>query len=152
MCDEISSRFNELKFQHGLKFFTIHSAPWMELFAKIISKRLHLRCFTGFWMRLCCVCDNYLSVNFLHNLFCYFLICGDSKPFLFQLFRSSMKLIHLHYNCGTEITGIRPWVSTWCPNIKKMKVQNVCILWSVLILSSPYEKICMVIKMTTFLA
>ena len=36
-------------------------------FAKIIShvrKRLHLRCSTGFWMCLCCVRNNYLSVNF----------------------------------------------------------------------------------------
>ena len=97
---------------------------------------------------------------FLRNLFCYFLVCGDSKLFLWQLFRFFMKLIHLHYssqktvlqrlmtsfnlflnNWGTEIIGIRPYVSTWCPNIKKMNAHKLCILWSPLNLSSiPYEK------------
>ena len=89
MWDEISSRFNELKFQPRLKFSTIKSARKMKLFAKIIinvCKRLHLRCLTGFWMCQCCVRDNYLSVNFLTQLF--LLLCGDSK-----LFRFSIKLI-----------------------------------------------------------
>ena len=62
---------------------------------------------------------------FLHNFF-YFLVCGDSKLFVFRLFRFSIKLIHLHtgskivlerlvtssnllpHNWGTEIIGIRP--------------------------------------------
>ena len=55
--DEISSK---MKFQLG-------SAFKIELFVKItirFHKRLHLRCFTGFWMCLCCEYDNYLSVNF----------------------------------------------------------------------------------------
>ena len=36
MRDEISSRFNELKFQPGLKI-SIWSAPKMELFEKIVK-------------------------------------------------------------------------------------------------------------------
>ena len=39
----------------------------MELLAKIfghVRKRLHLRCLTGFWICLCYVRDNYLSVSF----------------------------------------------------------------------------------------
>ena len=48
---------------------------------------------------------------------------------------------------------IRPYVLTWYPNIKKMKAHEEYILWGLLNLSSiPYEKICMVIKMTNFLA
>ena len=71
MRDEISSRLNELKFQPWLKFSTIQTAPKIELSAKIINvrKRLHLRCLTGFWMCLCCVRDDYLSLNFLTQLF-----------------------------------------------------------------------------------
>ena len=47
--------------------FNWGSAFKIELFVKItisFHKRLHLRCFTGFWMCLCCEYDNYLSVNF----------------------------------------------------------------------------------------
>ena len=136
----------------------------MELSAKIFSpvrERLSLRCLTGFWMCLCCVCENYLSVDFPTQPFRYFLLWGDSKLFISQLFRFSMELIHLHYSwqqnrvakIGDIFQSVRPWVSTWCPNIKKMKANKVCILWSLFILSSfPYEKVCMIIKMTTFLA
>ena len=48
---------------------------------------------------------------------------------------------------------IRLYVLTWYLNIKKMKAHEECILWGLINLSSiPYEKICMVIKMTTFVA
>ena len=74
-------------------------------------------------------------------------IIGD-KIALEKLVTSSSLFL---YNEGTENIGIRPYAWTWCPNIKKMKAHKICVLWSLLILSSiPYEKICMVIKMTTF--
>ena len=72
MRDEISSwRFNDLKVQvvkfPGLRLSTKKSATKLELLAKIFShvrKRLQFWCLTGFWMCLCYVHDNYLSVNF----------------------------------------------------------------------------------------
>ena len=57
--EKISSRFNELKFQHGLKI-SIWAAPKIEI-----------------WCRMChgCVSDNYLSVSFPTQpyllLFCF---------------------------------------------------------------------------------
>ena len=50
-----------------------------------VRKKLHLRFLTGFWMCQCFVRHNYLSVNFATQSFCYFLVRGDSKLFLFQL-------------------------------------------------------------------
>ena len=50
-------------------------------------------------MRLCYVRDIYLFINFPtqpHLLL--FLVYGDAKHRLYQLFRFSMKLIHMHYN------------------------------------------------------
>ena len=47
----------------------------IEFFAKMVNhfrKRLHLGCLTGFWMRLCCVRDNYLSVKFFIQPFVFF--------------------------------------------------------------------------------
>ena len=89
MRDEILSRFKELKFQPRLKFSTLWSAPNMEFFAKIIinvRKRLHLRCLTGFWMCLCCVRNNYLSVNFLTQLFLLVSCLWWFKAFSFLTF------------------------------------------------------------------
>ena len=66
MRDKISSRFNELKFQPGLKI-SIWAALNIELFVGIIDhfcKRLHLRCLNECRMGHCCVSDNYLFVGF----------------------------------------------------------------------------------------
>ena len=66
MRDKISSTFNELKFQPGLKI-SIWAALNIELFAGIIDhfcKRLHLRCLNECRMGHCCVSDKYLSVGF----------------------------------------------------------------------------------------
>ena len=63
---EISSRFNELKFQPGLKI-SIWAAPKIEGFAEIVNhfcKRLHFRCLNGCRMCHGCVSDSYLSVSF----------------------------------------------------------------------------------------
>ena len=73
-----------------------------RFFAKMVDhfcKRLHLRCLTGFWMRLCCVRDNYLFVKFLIQPYLlHFLdFSGDSKLRLFQLFRFSIN----SYICTT---------------------------------------------------
>ena len=60
----------------------------MALFAKIIHhfcKRLHLRCLTGFWRRLCCV--SYIV------LFVTFFVSSDSKLCIFQLCRFPKKLL-----------------------------------------------------------
>ena len=47
----------------------------------------------------CAACVIIISLQiFLHNIFCYFLVYGDSKLFLFQLSRLFIKLIHLYYN------------------------------------------------------
>ena len=89
MWDEISLRFNELKFQPRLKFSTIKSTPKIEIFAKMISnvcKRLHLRCLPGFWMCLCCVRDNYLSVNFPTQPFLLLSCLWWFKAFSFSTF------------------------------------------------------------------
>ena len=72
---------------------------WWSFFVKMVNhfhKRLHLGCLTGFWMHLCCVHDNYLYVKFFIQPYLDF--SGGSKLCLFQLFRFSLKLIHLHYN------------------------------------------------------
>ena len=83
----------------------------MELFVKLINhfhKKLHLRCLTGFWMRLCYVRDNYLSVHKI-NLICanfprqtylllFFVFSGDLLLCLFQNFPFSMTLMQLHYS------------------------------------------------------
>ena len=75
--EKISSRFNELKFQHGLKI-SIWAAPKIEVFAETVNhfcKRLHLTCLNGCRMCHGYVSDNYLSVSFptqpylLHFLF-----------------------------------------------------------------------------------
>ena len=75
--EKISSRFNELKFQHGLKI-SIWAALKIEVFAETVNhfcKRLHLRCLNGCRMCHGYVSDNYLSVSFptqpylLHFLF-----------------------------------------------------------------------------------
>ena len=131
-----------------------------------VRKRLRLRCLTGLWMCQCCVCNNYL-----HNFFVTFLflviqsffffnfsdfpwnsyICTTvgNKIVLERLVTSSNLFLH---NWGAEIIGIRLFVSTWRPNVKRMKAHKVRILWSLLILSSIlYKKICMVIKMVTLL-
>ena len=66
MRDKISARFNELKFQPGLKI-SIWAAPKIETVEEIVNhfcKRLHLRCLNGYRMCHCCVRDNYLSVSF----------------------------------------------------------------------------------------
>ena len=66
MRDKISSRFNELKFQPGLKI-SKWAAPKIETVEEIVihfCKRLHLRCLNGYRMCHCCVRDNYLSVSF----------------------------------------------------------------------------------------
>ena len=108
----------------------------MELLAKIFShvrKRLHLKCLTVFWMCPCCVRDNYLSVNFSTQPFLLLSSLWWFKFFIFQLFRFSMKLmkpIHLHYNWQQNRVGkmgdifqpVRPYVSTWCQNIKKNEI------------------------------
>ena len=131
----------------------------MELFAKIISHvriRLCLRCLTRFWMYMCCVRDNYLSVNFsIQPLFVTFLFAVMQSFFFFNFFDFAWNLytcttigkkivlerlvifsnLFLH-NWRTKIIGIRPYVSTWCSNIKKIKAHKVCILWGLLILSS----------------
>ena len=77
MRDKISSRFNELKFQPGLKI-SIWAAPKIETVEEIVihfCKRLHLRCLNGYRMCYCCVSDNYLSVSFPTQpyllLFCF---------------------------------------------------------------------------------
>ena len=62
----------DLKCHHGLKSWnfsfglkiSIHSVPKKELFVKIVNRfcnRLHLTCFNGFSIHLCCVRDDYLS-------------------------------------------------------------------------------------------
>ena len=74
--------------------------------SKIVNnfcKRLHLRCWAGFWMRLCCVLDNYIPVIFskppylLLSLTCLFSVEIQSFVF-FQLLPFSMKFIQLHCN------------------------------------------------------
>ena len=86
MRDEISSRFNKLKFQPGLKISTLSSH---------FHKRLPLTCLTGFCLWLCCVRDDNLSENFptqpYMSLFLVF--SGGSKFCLLQLFLFSMQLI-----------------------------------------------------------
>ena len=55
------------------------------------------------------VCVIIVSLQiFLHNLFCHFLVCGDSKLFLFQLFRFSMKLIP-----WTKLATKSNWKDWW---------------------------------------
>ena len=62
----------DLKCHHGLKSWnfsfglkiSIYSVPKKELFVKIVNRfcsRLHLTCFNGFSIHLCCVRDDYLS-------------------------------------------------------------------------------------------
>ena len=101
----------EMKSHHGLMSWNFipglksryKQSLWLSFLAKIVNhfrKRLHLGCLTGFWMRLFCVCDNYFFAKFLIQpyLLLFLDFSGDSKLRLFQLFRFSMKLIHLHYN------------------------------------------------------
>ena len=112
MRDEIlSSRFNNLKFQPWLKLSTIQSAPKMEFLTKIFSYACKGSILD---LSLCSECACAVCViiiclqTFPLNFFCYLLICGDSKLFVFQLFRSSMKhmkLIHLHYNWQQNRVG-----------------------------------------------
>ena len=124
----------------------------------------------GVWMGSECasaVCVIIISLQiFLHNVFVTLLFAVIQSFFFFnfsdfpwnsytcttivnkialeRLLTSSSLFLH---NWGTEIIGIRPYVPTWCPNIKKMKAHKVYILWNLLILSSiPYEKLCMVKK------
>ena len=51
-------------------------------------------------MQLYFLRDNYLSLHFPTQpyLLLFLVFSRESKLFLFQLFRFSMKLIHLHYN------------------------------------------------------
>ena len=101
----------EMKPHHGLMRWNfipdlkfLYKQPLRQSFLRKwfnhFRKRLYLGCFTGSWMRLCCVHDNYVSVKFLTQpyLLLFLDFSGDSKVRLFQLFRFSMKLIHLHYN------------------------------------------------------
>ena len=90
--DKISSRFNELKFQHGLKI-SIWAAPKIEVFAETVNyfcKRLHLRCLNGCRMCHGCVSDNYLSVSLPTQpyllLFLFSLVIQSFVFFKFPIF------------------------------------------------------------------
>ena len=88
MQDEISSsRFNDLEFQPWLKLSIIWFATKMELLTKIFSdvrKKLYLR--TRFWICLCCVSDNYLSVSFPTQPFLLLSSSWWCKAFYFSTF------------------------------------------------------------------
>ena len=90
--EKISSRFNELKFQHGLKI-SIWAAPKIEVFAETVNyfcKRLHLRCLNGCRMCHGCVSDNYLSVSLPTQpyllLFLFSLVIQSFVFFKFPIF------------------------------------------------------------------
>ena len=87
-------------FSTGWKIPYSQSLKW-SFFAKIINhfhKRLHLRAWTGSWIRLYCAGDNYLCKLSYTTLLATLLAIssGDSKLHLFQLFRFSMKPIDQH--------------------------------------------------------
>ena len=74
--------------------------------------------------------------DFLWNS--YICTTTGNKIILERLVTSSSLFLH---NWGTKIIGIRPYVSKWCPNIKRIKAQKIYIVWSLLILLSiSYEK------------
>ena len=90
-----------------------------------------------------------LSCLWLFNAFsfCNFLIFHETYTPALQLATTSYceRLVTssslLLNDCGIEVINIRPYVLSWCPNIKKMKAHEVCILWGLLNLSSiSYEK------------
>ena len=102
ICDR-RIHFEQAMYSYFHAFFTsilllIISFNTKALVLSNVCKSLHLRCLNRFWMCQCYVSDNYLSVNSLHKSFCNFLVCRDSKLFIFQLLWFFMKLIHLQYN------------------------------------------------------
>ena len=116
MRDEVSSsRFNDLKFQPWLKLSTLSSAPKMEFLAKIFShvrKRLRLRCFTGFWMCLYCVRDNYLTVNFPTQ---HFLLPSSLlwfKAFYFSTFPIFYET-HENHAAAPQLVTTSCWKDGW---------------------------------------
>ena len=113
----------------------------MELFAKIIHfcKRLHLRCLTGFFMCLCCVRENYLSINFPAQSYLLLSCLWWFKALSFSTFPIYMNLIHLHYNWQqnriVKIGDINLFLHNWgktlsfkvVPEYQKKKARKVCI-------------------------
>ena len=163
MWDEnSSSRFNDLKFQLWLTLSTIKSAPKMELLAKIfihVCKRLHIRCFTGFWMCLCCVRDNYLSVNFPTQPF----LLPSSLWWFKAFYFSTFPIFHETHTHALQLATKSCWKDAWHLPICSTLNFNVVSeykesesTWSMYfeepfyLIKFPYEKVYMIIKMTTF--
>ena len=97
---DISARFTVMKFSHIIVILFLHCCrlTWeMKSHQGLTSWNFNLgwnsppynwplRCLTGFWMCLCCVRDNYLSVKFPTQLFLLLSCLWWFKAFSFSTF------------------------------------------------------------------
>ena len=86
--------------------------PKMELLAKIfihVRKRLHLRCFTGSWMCLCCVRYNYLSVNFPTQSF----LLPSSLWWFKAFYFSTFPIFHETHTHALQLATKSCWKDAW---------------------------------------